>query len=438
MQITAEKGKTVIVEGEASIKILDGNVEVFGANYKQDDVLIVPSAKAVPLYVKEKLVAEILFSENGRIKEVDENTIPSDWDAVATEIMNIIKEGKKKPVVLFIGDVDTGKTTLITYTMNKLSQQGYDTAIIDADTGQSDVGPPTSIGLGILKKGSTIYALHEVEFVDAFFLGLTSPAGLLHRSIAGVHRMVARAKELDTSCILVDTTGWVYDHNARDLKLLKVLTVNPDLIVLIEKNKELEYYNLMFSKFYRVIRVSSSKYVRPRDREERKQLRQKMYTYYLFGGKEIELNLTQIPVFYSFLWTGTEINDDETLSIISSILGVSKETIEYVEETSDCIIVVLSSNCFVPEDKINKLKETFVKREVKVITKDVFQNLLVGLVDNEFRFLAIGTITDIDLKNKKVKVFTKADPEKVSAVMFGYLKVTPDGEEIGWTGHWPF
>ncbi|MEQ9715293.1 MAG: Clp1/GlmU family protein [Candidatus Asgardarchaeum sp.] len=438
MKITVNEKHTMIVEGEATIKIVDGEVEIFGSRFSKGEVIYVPYAKALPLYVLKKLSAEALFSEGGKIREVDENTIPNDWDSVFEEINLLIKNSKNIPVVLFIGDVDTGKTTLITYVMNKLSQSGYNIAVIDADTGQSDVGPPTTIGLGLLRKGKVVYSLKDVEFIDAFFLGLTSPAGLLHRSITGVQLMVEKAKKLDTNAILIDTTGWVYDHNARDLKLLKVLSVKPDLIVLIEKENELEYYYKMFHKFFKILRVTASRYVRARDREERRMLRQKMYAYFLLNAKEIEIDLEQTSALYSFLWTGSEVNNEDAINLISSTLSIEVNKILYVEETTDCIIVITERGTFIPIDKVDKLKDVFAKREVKVISRDVFDNLLVAFLDSNFSFLGIGTILDVDFKKRKLKVYSNVNPNNVSALMFGYIRISPEGEELGWTGHWPF
>src|SRR5918999_822328 len=51
-------------------------------------------------------------------------------------------------VTMVIGEGDTGKTTLVTALANALVERGFRVAVLDADLGQSEIGPPTTIGLG--------------------------------------------------------------------------------------------------------------------------------------------------------------------------------------------------------------------------------------------------------------------------------------------------
>jgi polynucleotide 5'-hydroxyl-kinase GRC3/NOL9 len=54
--------------------------------------------------------------------------------------------------ILLLGATDTGKTTFLTWLANTLLVQQRRIAIVDADVGQSSLGPPTTIGLSVVAK----------------------------------------------------------------------------------------------------------------------------------------------------------------------------------------------------------------------------------------------------------------------------------------------
>ena len=93
---------------------------------------------------------------------------PPQWLALAGELL-------KGRIILVLGSVDTGKTTLVTYLANSLVKRGKRVAIVDADVGQSDIGPPTTIGLGLVE--SPIKKMREAKRLAMYFVGAISPEG---------------------------------------------------------------------------------------------------------------------------------------------------------------------------------------------------------------------------------------------------------------------
>ena len=77
-------------------------------------------------------------------------------------------------VTLVLGANDAGKTTLVTGLASALASRGFVVGVVDADLGQSDVGPPTTVGLGRVRR--PIASLQEAEVLGLEFLGMTSPA----------------------------------------------------------------------------------------------------------------------------------------------------------------------------------------------------------------------------------------------------------------------
>ena len=71
------------------------------------------------------------------------------WEKLASRIV------KPQQVVLVIGSTDVGKTTFCRFLADAAIGQGLKTAFVDADVGQSQIGPPTTIGMKSLAPESS-------------------------------------------------------------------------------------------------------------------------------------------------------------------------------------------------------------------------------------------------------------------------------------------
>jgi polynucleotide 5'-hydroxyl-kinase GRC3/NOL9 len=141
-------------------------------------------------------------------------------------------------VTLVIGAGDTGKSTLVACLASALAAAGHTVAVVDADLGQSDVGPPTTVGLGRVR--APLERLEEADVVGLEFLGVTSPARCMRETAAATARLVARA--LDDGCdrVLVDTSGLVAGDFGRALKRIKIDRVRPDVLIALQRADECE------------------------------------------------------------------------------------------------------------------------------------------------------------------------------------------------------
>jgi len=190
---------------------------------------------------------------------------------------------EKKPVTLFmLGGVDVGKTYTVTSIANKFHEQRLKVAVVDADVGQSDIGPPCCIGMGILE--NTIKNLSEVPLHSLYFVGNTSPNGCIRECVRGAAAAVQKAKELDADIIIVDSTGWIEGEDAKRFKLREVEEIDPSFVVAIEKEDELEHILLHLNK--KVIKLRMSREAKSRTREERKALREEAYNRYFSTAKD--------------------------------------------------------------------------------------------------------------------------------------------------------
>src|SRR5437773_5789241 len=105
-----------------------------------------------------------------------------------------VAQARDARVVLVIGETDTGKTSFTTYLANRLLAENLSVGVVDADLGQSDIGPPTTVGLGRLCP--PVERLADAEVLGLYFVGSTSPQGHLLPTVLGTRMMTEKALRL--------------------------------------------------------------------------------------------------------------------------------------------------------------------------------------------------------------------------------------------------
>lgn len=200
------------------------------------------------------------------------------------EVKEEIRQGQKPLTLFMLGGVDVGKTYTVTSIANRFYEQGLKVAVVDADVGQSDIGPPCCIGMGILEKG--IQKLSEVPLHSLFFVGNTSPNGCMRECMKGAVAAVKKAEELSADVIIVDSTGWIEGEDAKRFKLLEIKEINPSFVIAIEKEDELEHILSHLNKILKVVKLRMSREARSRTSEKRKLLREESYNKYFRAARD--------------------------------------------------------------------------------------------------------------------------------------------------------
>lgn len=208
--------------------------------------------------------------------------------AVEEAVQDELRQGKKPLTLFMLGGVDVGKTYTVTAIANRFYEHGLTVAVVDADVGQSDIGPPCCIGMGILDR--EIQKLSEVPLHSLYFVGNTSPERGMQDCITGAAAAVQEAKKCDADLILVDSTGWIEGEDAKRFKLLEIKGIDPSLVVAIEREDELKH--ILPHLPQKVIRLRISPETRSRTREERRALREEGYKSYFRAAKERSFDLS--------------------------------------------------------------------------------------------------------------------------------------------------
>ena len=94
-------------------------------------------------------------------------------------------------------------------------RQRYRVAVVDADLGQSEIGPPTTIGLGRVR--SRLSRLGMLRCWRCISWGDVAGASLLG-AVIGTRRMLDRARAAGMQRVVIDTSGLVSGHLGRTLK----------------------------------------------------------------------------------------------------------------------------------------------------------------------------------------------------------------------------
>jgi polynucleotide 5'-hydroxyl-kinase GRC3/NOL9 len=417
---TVEKGKTLLVDGPASVTVNSGKVEVFGSVISETGKVVIREGKRLPFVVQEKAVLDTSLGENAAVEEADGSTIPSSWIESAQELLNL----RARPVTAVIfGTADSGKTSLCTYLINKVLREKRKIAVLDGDLGQSDIGPPSTIAYTFAAKPVT--DLFNLQAKNAVFIGETSPGNAVDKMIAGFSLLKKEILANNPEILVVNTDGWVEGECAVAYKLKLAEEFMPEVIFCIQQKDELAPLISALDKF-RKITVESPAAIKQRDRGKRKTLRELGYKKYLRNPRVHSLSLSWLRVEGndSFGLNKTHMNGREARKIYD-LLGMKPLQLS---ESSDKISIVIGRRRWIDPDNIKKLEQS-TKKRVVVTRKGEEERLLAALYDSGRRFLGIGILQEVDYARKTVKVVTSVSKE-VSVLALGKVKLDKNLREI--------
>lgn len=417
MKQTVDKGKALLVDGPASVSLLSGEAEVLGSAFKVGDKVVIREGKRMSFEVRKRATFDLMLGDEASFQEVDESTIPPSWENAYEKIIS----GGKPLTVMVMGGVDSGKTSFCTYLANKALKRKRKVAIIDADVGQSDIGPPSTIGFSRIT--SPIKDLFEVETEDACFVGSTSPSGAIDKVMKGLTTLKAKVLETDVDFLIVNTDGWIEGEDAARYKVWLTEIVAPNVVVGIQQNELTPILTEL--KEVPVLSIDSSLAIRKRDRDKRRVLRELSYKKYLKGAKVLSLPLGWVKVEGAPIGTSGLVTAEQ----VERVRALLDTSIVYCEETVNAVFVVLRKDHWVDEERLKKLEEQFKKR-VKIVREGEEEGLLVALQDVRGSFLGIGVLCEVDYERRMLKIYTPVSTN-VSIICFGQIKLDKQGKETG-------
>jgi polynucleotide 5'-hydroxyl-kinase GRC3/NOL9 len=197
-------------------------------------------------------------------------------------------------VSVIVGAGDTGKTSLAAGLARALVAGGARVAVVDADVGQSEIGPPTTVGLGAVT--GPLVRLRDARLLALAFIGDTSPVRHIAETADATGRLVRRALAEGFTHVLVDTGGLVEGALGLALKRAKVRAVDPDLVLVVERRGESEPLVRALGGGARptVVRVPASPAATRRTPTERRRHRDAALRDYLAAASAVEVALERV------------------------------------------------------------------------------------------------------------------------------------------------
>lgn len=334
-------------------------------------------------------------------------------------------------IIMVIGAVDTGKTSFCTLLANRTHEAGTPTAAVDTDMGQSEIGPPTTLGMGLLQ--SSIRSLSDIHPRGLYFVGATSPVGYIPDALTGTAALAERARELGAEQVVVDTTGLVKGVIARQLKTHKIELLRPRHIVALQKSGEAEHFLRFFDvwKDCTVHRLPVSPQVHPRSQTMRTQRRSAKFAEYFREAQAVDLRLDDLATSNTYLGTGRQMEPKYATSVSRALRTdvLHGEFIGGTPRRPGGLYLITASDY--NKQGVEELKQEFGTSAIAVVPAARYANLVVGLIDDRLHTLAIGIIRRIDFRAMVVSIVTPLRSlQLVRAIRLGSLKLRPDGAEI--------
>ena len=352
---------TLIVEGPADVEVVEGQCDVLG--FPLAGPVHVDEFRALPITPKGRCVVGVV---GGVVRHVNELTIPSGWSSLSLE-----------GIVMIVGDVDSGKTTLSTYLLNTHVVKGLHVCVVDADVGQSSIGPPGVIGAGCTSFPT--HSLSALHMMSGYFLGCTSPSQCVGRFIGGLLHVVRDVMSRTPGLVIIDMPGWVSDGGVEFIRDAAE-AVGADYVVSLS-------LGMRAWPGTRVIEVERSRYVRQRSPSERRMLRVASLRQYLSNLVEVEVSLDKV--------------------------------------FGNSIIECLAGNCgrYVVEEGLDNVVRH--GNVVKVPTRQI-SNVFCGLLRRGF-LVGFGILRDFDFKRRVAKALVTTD--NFDGIYVGRMRVDPDRVE---------
>ncbi len=320
-------------------------------------------------------------------------------------------------LTLFVGPTDSGKSTLAAKWGSLMCRQGLRCAVVDADVGQSDIGPPGTIGMGRLRR--PVQSLGEVPAESLYFVGAFSPRERPLECLTGLHSMVKQARRLGAERILVDTTGFIKGTLGRRLKLSKADLLDPDLIVCLERSAECEF----LAKAYphgrpRIIRIPTPPGVRRRSIEQRTANRLRALARHTAGGwvRQVDLQKTSLvgwPILIGPPLSRGQMRD------LGKRLG---RGVLWGERMEERLVVICDGPLLWRSEEI--LKGPWGKMETWDLSD--FNLRLVGIDDLRGETRWVGILVRLLVPEMKAEVWAPPSAREIGGLRLGEASITPE------------
>ncbi len=213
--------------------------------------------------------------------------VPDEWGELARSLAS------EKGTSLILGSTDTGKSTLVRYLTETLIHSGVTVTLVDADIGQSSLCLPGTVSIASFRSPEDAGRFSFGKFT---YLGAVSPVPVMPFLIRETCRYVSFGRH-SSDITLIDTTGLVNDEPGKRLKTGKIKAVQPDFVIALERDGELEHILEQINDID-VVRLRPSPHAKTRSMETRARYRRDKFSRYFKNTGEILLRARPVEFFF--------------------------------------------------------------------------------------------------------------------------------------------
>ncbi len=333
-------------------------------------------------------------------------------------------------VVLTLGGTDHGKTTWVRDTALALAADGRSTAVVDCDIGQSEIGPPGTVGAALATAGAEFKSLRDLPPLGGYFVGAVSPVRQILTVCTGAVAMVRVAKRARPDIVLIDTDGLIAGGAARAYKRKLAELLLPQAIVAFTRGSELDPLLALFShldapEVWRVPVPPEARRKTPATRTTRRAAR---FLSALDGARSQTFTLDEVALTNTGFGVGEPVAH-HLARFLGETLG---RPVLHAEQAGDGGLYVVVNGDGWRTEELAAIERQFGTRSITIVPAQRFARLLVGLVAANGALLDIGLIERIDFAARTLTVLTACTrPRAVAQLWLGALRLHADGREIG-------
>ena len=331
-----------------------------------------------------------------------------EWKTFLTEI-------RSRPArIMLLGAVDTGKSYFAKFLVENLASPQSPVGYIDADLGQSTIGPPGTVGYVCFQHQPDDWDIPNPTHMQ--FVGTFSPGGHLLQTVMTVGKILDRIISASPRYLILDTSGFITGSAALELKWNKLNLFRPDYVVAFQRSGELEsVLHLVSARCdLKICRLPIYGGVKIRSREQRRQYREKRLKSYFAKSTVVELPIQKFTFYPIWFNRGISLTPEE-LAKFSHLL---RSNCLYGIKTWEGISLLVDG----PYSKglLSDLQYEQLHSNLTITNLRELQDLLIGFQNGHDSTLALGILIDFKFPEKKLLVKTPlTDFSKVKMIQFG-------------------
>ena len=417
LEARLQPGEMVRVFGPARLRVAEGTVMLLGAELGPGAGASIGRHRSYIVKALEHSRVELELGEDARLEWPTPSEEPlDDWVVVADKILSSCR---LPCTVAVVGPVEAGKTSFTALLANRALARGIVPAVIDADVGQADVGPPGFVSMSLVT--DWVVWLRDLEPDYSRFVGSIEPGPVTGRILSGVAELAAKARELGAGVIVVDTDGWVEGWSALEYKADLLRAAGADAVVVLGDSGLHRFMDRVTGG--RAYYARSPRVVAERDREDRRSLRSENYRRFLSNAPARRIEASSVEVQGSCVFSSERVTDSSLYSEVSSYLALQ---VPYIGRFPGGYCIVVDSDQPVEPNSIRGLQKR-LQGDVIVVHTGGFQGVLAGVSGPEgWDYPAV--VEGVDLDSWTVTLRTPYEGE-VRRIIFGRLRLEEDYTE---------